>query len=54
MSAMGQHVFELQEFVYDLLNDPNLTHEEARKIFVQKYKGAGYLFDELVDHYYKD
>lgn len=47
MSALGQHMFELQEFAYDLMADKKLSYDEARKIFVERYRGAGYLFDEL-------
>ena len=47
MSKMGQYVFEMQEYDEQLIANYDLSYAKAKELFVQKYKGAGFLFDQL-------
>jgi|TARA_R110000796_G_scaffold934_2_gene3626 hypothetical protein len=49
MSAMGQYVYEMQEFAEDLLmcNGNNLDTDQARIAFIDRYPTNGQVFDQV-------
>lgn len=46
MSKMGQYVFEMQEYGEQLIAN-DIGYGKARQLFEDRYKGAGWMFDQL-------
>jgi hypothetical protein len=46
MSKMGQYVYEMQEYAESLQYLSKMSYSDARRLFEERYKGAGIMFDQ--------